>query len=120
MDNIEEARTNKEILDAYSAGSRAIKDFTQKNGLTVEVIDEVMTELQEVLADQKEIDDALKTTSTYETFNEEELQEELTNLMKEESQKGEDELLQQLQNIKIVSPTKEKDVETKKKELVFA
>jgi len=60
LDKIDEARTNKDILDAYKAGTAAIRRVTQHMGLTPEAVDDAMIQLSEVMADQNEIDLAFR------------------------------------------------------------
>jgi hypothetical protein len=118
-------------LDAYRVGTHAIKETTEKfgkifvelnniEGLSVEAVNEVMVELEEVFAgllgiiyflnnvDQKEIDEALKATPTTEMFDEEELENELDQLLKEDEKKNQEEqadesLVEMINSLKVHS-----------------
>jgi len=89
LENIEEAHTNKEILEAYQIGTAALKE-TNKQGLTLESVEQTLDDLHEVMANQKEIDEAL--SSGVEVIDDSEVEEELKSLMESESM---------LQNLKL-------------------
>lgn len=80
LERIEESHTDKEILEAYRLGTSSIKEATVKQGLTLESIDNTMEDLTEVLADQKEIDNAL-VAGIEELQSDPELEEQLSRLM---------------------------------------
>jgi len=105
LDKIDEAHTNKEILDAYRVGTSSIKDTTKRLGLNVEAIDEVMLDLAEVMADQREIDEAMKTG--VETDQDQELEEELQQLMNPItiSASPTSKVVTQMENITLRSPS---------------
>ncbi|CAJ0748803.1 5813_t:CDS:2 [Entrophospora sp. SA101] len=58
---IQEAVSDAEIIEGYKAGADALQNTLAISGLSIDKVDETMDHLQEVLADQKEIDDAMKS-----------------------------------------------------------
>eukprot|EP01118_Nematostelium_gracile_P001556 TRINITY_DN1161_c0_g1_i1.p1 TRINITY_DN1161_c0_g1~~TRINITY_DN1161_c0_g1_i1.p1 ORF type:complete len:389 (-),score=135.05 TRINITY_DN1161_c0_g1_i1:18-1184(-) len=98
VEQIDAAKSNKEILDAYKLGTQTIKAVNEKYGLTKEAIDDVMLDLEEVFADQREIDDALQATPATD-FDEDELNKELEMLEEED-------LLERLEQLTPRSPEK--------------
>mmetsp|Transcript_15581 Transcript_15581/g.25806 ORF Transcript_15581/g.25806 Transcript_15581/m.25806 type:complete len:469 (+) Transcript_15581:30-1436(+) len=77
---IEETHVNSKIIDAYREGTQALRAATVGAGLTAEKVDDVMLGLQEALADQKEIDDALSHGGIAEEADETGLLAELESL----------------------------------------
>lgn len=59
LEQIAQTRQTKEVLDAYKAGNKAFKEALGRQGLTVENIDQTIDSIQDVIADFKEVDDAL-------------------------------------------------------------
>ena len=47
-------------MQAFNTGADTLKSLLNDNGLSVESVDEAMSQLQYVLEDQKEIEDAMK------------------------------------------------------------
>jgi len=94
LETIDDARTDQEILEAYKYGTASIKSATA--GMTVESVQQVMNDVYDTLADQKEIDEAL--VANFETAEQDtEMEAELKQL--------EDELLAERQPITPQSPT---------------
>ncbi|KAJ3085677.1 hypothetical protein HK102_013941 [Quaeritorhiza haematococci] len=60
IEKIRGAETDVDVLTAYSTGTQTLKSFMEQHGLTVEKADQVMDEVQDALADQREIDEALE------------------------------------------------------------
>ncbi|RIA87704.1 Snf7-domain-containing protein [Glomus cerebriforme] len=84
---IEGAASDSEIIDIYSFGAGALKGVLASEGLTTETVDTTMDKLQDALADQKEIEDAMQVNQTLIEASldiDEELEEELEALLKEE------------------------------------
>ncbi|CAB4380333.1 uncharacterized protein OCT59_020347 [Rhizophagus irregularis] len=85
---IEGAASDNEIIDIYSFGAGTLKGVLASEGLTTETVDATMDKLQDALADQKEIEDAMQINQTLieTSFGiDEELEEELEALLKEEN-----------------------------------
>eukprot|EP00920_Eleutheroschizon_duboscqi_P037166 GHVT01089059.1.p1 GENE.GHVT01089059.1~~GHVT01089059.1.p1 ORF type:complete len:299 (-),score=18.24 GHVT01089059.1:133-978(-) len=59
LTQIQDAHSNKMIIDAYSECSRAFKDTAKSFGLTTDNIDDVMTDVQEVFDMNEEINASL-------------------------------------------------------------
>jgi len=83
--SIESTFTNKEILDAYTAGNQILKVINKNLGLSAGAIDDQVLNMIENLADLREIDIALKQGSDEitGTIDENELEEELSTLLAE-------------------------------------
>ncbi|CAH1783193.1 unnamed protein product [Owenia fusiformis] len=64
IEKIREAESQKMILDAYEAGTTAFKHTTAKHNLSVERIDDVMDELQEMNDTQADITEAISRGPT--------------------------------------------------------
>lgn len=72
-----------EIVNIMEVASSSLDILIRKNRLTVERVEDVMDGLQDILANQKEIDDALTTSfNTIADFDEQELEDELSALAK--------------------------------------
>ncbi|XP_077992759.1 charged multivesicular body protein 7-like [Glandiceps talaboti] len=59
LHKIQEAETDKMIIDAYKAGSAALKQTLQINELTPNAVETVMADVQDVLEDHQEITDVM-------------------------------------------------------------
>ncbi|KAJ3044088.1 hypothetical protein HDV00_003192 [Rhizophlyctis rosea] len=59
LHKIQSAETDAEIFSAYNVGADTLKNVLATSGLTVQVVEDTMDKLQDALADQKEIDDAM-------------------------------------------------------------
>ncbi|CAG8730212.1 11947_t:CDS:2, partial [Racocetra fulgida] len=57
---IQGAATDAEIIDIYNVGANTLHDVMASNGLTADSVDATIDRLQEILADQQEIDEAMK------------------------------------------------------------
>ncbi|TPX66825.1 hypothetical protein SpCBS45565_g04231 [Spizellomyces sp. 'palustris'] len=86
---IQSAETETEVLTAYDAGSNALKSFIKESGLTVEAVEGTMDRLQDALADQAEIDEAMAVGQNMilKPEEDEDLEEELDALLAEEVEK---------------------------------
>jgi len=118
---------NKKILEVYKAGANALQNTLITSGLTINKVDETMDHLQEVLADQKEIEDAMKLgqDSMFDaTLNniDDELEKELESLLVSEKEKesvkvGENvkesmiEVVEEVKQPVKISPIKERNQE---------
>jgi len=105
LERIDDAHTNKAILDAYRLGTNTLKETTKQSGLSAEAVDEVMVELDEAFANQREIDEALKVGPQEMVFDEEELESELGKIMEEGEEKNVQDMLSKLK-IESSSPIK--------------
>ncbi|CAI2170211.1 10918_t:CDS:2 [Funneliformis geosporum] len=84
---IQGAASDTEIIDMYGLGADALKGVLASEGITTESVDATMDKLQDALADQKEIDDAMKVNQTLIEASleiDEELEKELEALLEEE------------------------------------
>ena len=57
---IQQSESESDILNAFKTGSTTLSTLIQEHDLNVERVDEVMDSLQEVMADQQEIDTAMQ------------------------------------------------------------
>jgi len=119
LERIDDAQTNKKILDAYKLGTGTLKSLTEQYGLTPEAVDKVMIDLDEVLADQREIDAALIAGSKELGFNEEELSEELNNLAQQIAEEEEVKMEAMLGNLKVASDSPTKPVQNDEKKIAL-
>lgn len=81
--NIEDAHSNSAVLSAYKTGSDVLKKIGQ-NGLTEYNVTDVMDDINEILAENKEIDSVLSETLNN-TDSDSELEKELTELLDEDN-----------------------------------
>ena len=91
LDSIHSAKTTKQVLDAYSIGAESLQSYNKEHGLTVEKVESVMDNLDDALANQREVDDALMAVggelSLADAMEDDTLLEELEELEKEEKEK---------------------------------
>lgn len=98
---------------AFQQGTQAIKSIISNNGLSAEAIDQTMEQLEETLADQREIEEALATgqTAMNVDIEEEELNKELDALMltassspvvEEKEMTESDQITERLKNLSIL------------------
>jgi len=80
LTSIESAVGNKQIMEAYSLGMNTLKEVNK--GVSVEKVADLMDNLKESLADQKEIDNAIAGSVT--DVDESEIEDELNKLMMED------------------------------------
>ncbi|RCN45560.1 SNF7 family protein [Ancylostoma caninum] len=72
---------NKEVLDAYKAGTAAFKATLARHGLTPDKIDETMDEVANSIDDYREIEEAMGIPIVPKSYDEEELEKELDDLI---------------------------------------
>lgn len=84
LDGIENAQSDKEILESLKTGVMGLKSV--QDGTSVDEVEDVMTELDGVLGDQLEIRDAIgrKSEVLSVSFDDSELEDELNDILKEE------------------------------------
>ncbi|RHZ69019.1 hypothetical protein Glove_291g42 [Diversispora epigaea] len=86
---IQGAACDSEIIDIYNVGTNALRNIFESAGLTADSVEETIDRLQDVLADQKEIDNAIKSGAdslsdkTIDTDSE--LEKELEELLADEN-----------------------------------
>lgn len=79
---IEQASTDIEIMSAYETSTNTLKTLLATPSLKIERVEETMENLQQVLADQKDIDDAIEVGSkTTDAIDDLEIQAELATLV---------------------------------------
>ncbi|RKP08869.1 Snf7-domain-containing protein [Thamnocephalis sphaerospora] len=59
---IQQAESDAEVHRAYDQGAHALQSVMREHGLTVDQVDETMMRLEETLADQHEVEEALATS----------------------------------------------------------
>ncbi|CAG8713471.1 13984_t:CDS:2 [Gigaspora margarita] len=86
---IQGAASDAEIIDIYNVGANTLHDFMASTGLTADSVDATIDKLQDILADQQEIDEAMKlgTDSLLDaaSIQDEELENELESLIANET-----------------------------------
>ena len=96
---IRSSEMDAEIIDVFSIASSTLQGIIKKNGLSVEKVEKVMDEMQDLLADQNEIDDALKISyNSINSIDEEELEKDLDALLAEEKNELSEVKPQEIQN----------------------
>eukprot|EP01103_Thecamoeba_quadrilineata_P016067 TRINITY_DN5272_c0_g1_i1.p1 TRINITY_DN5272_c0_g1~~TRINITY_DN5272_c0_g1_i1.p1 ORF type:complete len:439 (-),score=113.43 TRINITY_DN5272_c0_g1_i1:864-1994(-) len=80
LETIENQTTDVEIFEAYKEGTRTLRELVRQSGLTPEKVDEVTFDLECVLADQREAEEALAAPIGLD-FGEEDLEKELNELL---------------------------------------
>ncbi|KAJ3300039.1 Charged multivesicular body protein 7 [Borealophlyctis nickersoniae] len=87
VSKIQSAETDAEVLSAYNVGADTLKSVLNQSGLTVEAVENTMDKLQDTLADQAEIDDAMTAGQSMVTgsdaIDDAELENELDALLAE-------------------------------------
>jgi hypothetical protein len=80
---IQQAESDGDILKAYQYGTTTLADMMTKYGLTVDQVDKTMLHLEQVLADQHEVDMAITSgmSSLVETDDDKMIEQELEALM---------------------------------------
>ncbi|KAI8347646.1 Snf7-domain-containing protein [Blakeslea trispora] len=96
---IESSQDDLQIVQAFNTGADTLKSLLGDNGLSVESVDEAMSQLQYVLQDQKEIEDAMKMgmddISAMDTDSTD-IEDELSHLIQEEEQQKQQQQQQKL------------------------
>lgn len=75
-----------QVLSAYQIGSNSLKSFAKENNLTAESVEDTMDALQDTLADQEEVDNAITMgqNAILKPEEDEELEQELEGLLVKE------------------------------------
>ncbi|CAG8521077.1 6227_t:CDS:2, partial [Acaulospora colombiana] len=87
LSKIQGAASDTEIIEVYNVGANTLKNIFESSGLTADSVEATMDKLQEVFADQREIDDAMKLGDSLLDMTigqEEELDKELEELLMDE------------------------------------
>ncbi|CAG8713204.1 462_t:CDS:2, partial [Dentiscutata heterogama] len=85
---IQGAASDAEIIDIYNVSANTLHDFMASTGLTVDSVDATIDKLQDILADQHEIDEAMKLGSdSLVDTQDDELEQELEDLLSNETVK---------------------------------
>ena len=104
---IQSATSNKALVDAYQNGAESLSRFTKENKLGVEQVESVMDHLEDVLADQKEIEDAISRPIW--DFEDDEVESEYQELLQDVEA---DKVAKELAKLSLApSPPKEKEKE---------
>ena len=92
LEAMRSATTSKAIVQAFQEGKETLKAFSEKNDLTVGKVENVMDELEDVLADSEEVSSAIGSVSLGGVeMGEEEMEAELEELVQfEETRKREE------------------------------
>uniref|UniRef100_A0A0K0DIC0 Charged multivesicular body protein 7 n=1 Tax=Angiostrongylus cantonensis TaxID=6313 RepID=A0A0K0DIC0_ANGCA len=81
LQQLSATKHNKEILDAYKAGTAAFKANLARHGITAEKIDEMMDEVSNSIDDYREIEEAIGQAFVPKQRDDGELEKELEDLI---------------------------------------
>ncbi|VDM63074.1 unnamed protein product [Angiostrongylus costaricensis] len=81
LQQLSATKHNKEILDAYKAGTAAFKANLARHGMTAEKIDEMMDEVSNSIDDYREIEEAIGQAFVPKQHDDDELEKELEDLI---------------------------------------
>ncbi|KAE9418287.1 hypothetical protein Angca_007441, partial [Angiostrongylus cantonensis] len=81
LQQLSATKHNKEILDAYKAGTAAFKANLARHGITTEKIDEMMDEVSNSIDDYREIEEAIGQAFVPKQRDDGELEKELEDLI---------------------------------------
>ncbi|ORX43151.1 hypothetical protein BCR36DRAFT_304615 [Piromyces finnis] len=81
---IQSCESNNDILNAMKLGSDTLKQFIEEKNLSVDRIDDVFTYIENTLMDFDEIESSIKQNQSVINNSDEEFEEELDKLLKEE------------------------------------
>jgi charged multivesicular body protein 7 len=96
---INSSKTEIEILNAYNVGSEALKQILGRKELQIDNVEHTIDALAEVLADHRDIEDAMQISQ--ESYDDNDLENELDLLVNEEKKLDEDALLKSLNELKV-------------------
>ncbi len=84
--NIENAKYHAGVVETYKMGAKALKDIYQENGLTVDKVEDVMVDVQDIIDDHDEIQNIVGGViiSNANEVDEQELEQELQDLMNDD------------------------------------
>ncbi|TPX33864.1 hypothetical protein SmJEL517_g03371 [Synchytrium microbalum] len=87
IDKLQAAETDAELISVYQIGTRTLQEFVSHTGLTVAKVDATMDALDDVLADQREVEDAMMTGNAMvqPNISEDELEQELDSILAEQA-----------------------------------
>lgn len=96
---INSSKTEIEILNAYNVGSEVLKQILGRKELQIDNVEHTIDTLAEVLADHRDIEDAMQISQ--ESYDDNDLENELDLLVNEEKKLDEDALLKSLNELKV-------------------
>lgn len=84
--NIENAKYNAGVVETYKMGSKALKEIYEETGLTVDKVEDVMSDVQDVIDDHDEIQNIVGAVniSNANAVDELELEQELLDLINDD------------------------------------
>lgn len=89
--NIENAKYNAGVIETYKLGAKALKEIYEDNGLTVEKVDDVISDVQDVIDDHDEIQNIVGAVNISNVnVDELELEQELQDLMNDDHRNDND------------------------------
>ncbi|KHJ82160.1 SNF7 family protein [Oesophagostomum dentatum] len=81
LEQLGSTKHNKEVLDAYKAGTEAFKATLARQGLTADKIDKTLDEVANSIDDYREIEEAMSIPIVPKTHDEDDLEKELDELI---------------------------------------
>ncbi|KAK5976262.1 Charged multivesicular body protein 7 [Trichostrongylus colubriformis] len=81
LQQLSATKHNKEIIDAYKAGTAAFKANLARHGMTADKIDETMDEVASAIDDYREIEDAIGQAIVPKLHDDDDLEKELDELI---------------------------------------
>ena len=86
---VQQARSNGEILDAYKIGSKALQNILKETGLQYDNVEEVLSDVRETVELHNEIQDSLSNAnigdSNQQTVDDDQLEQELREIFEEQT-----------------------------------
>lgn len=83
--NIENAKYNAGVIETYKLGAKALKEIYEENGLTVDKVEDVMYDVQDVIDDHDEIQNIVGAVNISNVnIDELELEQELQDLINDD------------------------------------
>lgn len=104
LQQLADSKQTKEIMDVYKLGTEAYKNALQRQGLTLEKVDETMESLHDAVNEANDIDEALREgvrqlPTPSNAIDESALEDELKELLREEGPEKERERLPNLPEV---------------------
>ncbi|OAV96391.1 hypothetical protein PTTG_04034 [Puccinia triticina 1-1 BBBD Race 1] len=101
---IEQASTDAEIMNAYETSTKTLKSLLAEPALKLDRVSQTMDNLQEVLADQKEIDEAINQGYDSSAIDDQEIAAELAGLLDTQAPRQQQKQQQQQQSQPSIVP----------------
>lgn len=85
LHSVRSSRSDREVLNCYKMGSEAIKSAFAEAGVNLDNVSDIIEEMQEVFTNQAECETAISEPIRGQNYDDAELEQELLDLMKTDS-----------------------------------